>query len=297
MKKGFTLIELLVVIAIIAILAAILFPVFAKVREKARQTSCLSNEKQLGLAFAQYTQDNDESFPTDPNVYGQGWAGRIYPYVVSTGVFGCPDDPTQPADAGFTKLSYAFNGNLYGIFAPGQTYYTSGLQYVNIASDTSPASTVELFEIQVQDGADPTSGNNTPGDALTTLSGYASTTGINEYWSATGTGSISGYGHQYPNGHGDTGRYATGNIGNYPIATVNGITTGIHTGGANYLEIDGHAKWETPGQVSGGLSAAAPGNAEVHNTSNDQGIAAGTGSMTQAANNGGTTVALTFSPI
>src|SRR3984893_11508515 len=62
-SNGFTLIELLVVIAIIAILAAILFPVFAKVREKARQSSCASNEKQLGLAFAQYTQDYDEKLP------------------------------------------------------------------------------------------------------------------------------------------------------------------------------------------------------------------------------------------
>ena len=62
-KSGFTLIELLVLIAIIAILAAILFPVFAKVREKARQISCLSNMKQLGLGFAQYTQDNDEAYP------------------------------------------------------------------------------------------------------------------------------------------------------------------------------------------------------------------------------------------
>jgi prepilin-type N-terminal cleavage/methylation domain-containing protein len=60
-KKGFTLIELLVVIAIIAILAAILFPVFAKAREKARQASCQSNEKQLGLGFIQYTQDYDET--------------------------------------------------------------------------------------------------------------------------------------------------------------------------------------------------------------------------------------------
>ena len=60
---GFTLIELLVVIAIIAILAAILFPVFQKVRENARRTVCLSNEKQLGLAFIQYVQDSDETFP------------------------------------------------------------------------------------------------------------------------------------------------------------------------------------------------------------------------------------------
>ncbi len=62
-RTAFTLIELLVVIAIIAILAAILFPVFQKVREKARQTSCASNEKQLGLAFLQYNQDYDETFP------------------------------------------------------------------------------------------------------------------------------------------------------------------------------------------------------------------------------------------
>ena len=75
-RQGFTLIELLVVIAIIAILAAILFPVFAKAREKARQISCTSNMKQLGLAFMQYQQDNDEVLPNDGS--GQcgawGWA-------------------------------------------------------------------------------------------------------------------------------------------------------------------------------------------------------------------------------
>src|SRR5215469_16047426 len=101
-RKGFTLIELLVVIAIIAILAAILFPVFAKVREKARQTSCASNLKQLGLGYIQYYQDYDENFPCGtagaaawPRA-GIGWAGQIYPYVKSPGVYACPDDADTP---------------------------------------------------------------------------------------------------------------------------------------------------------------------------------------------------------
>src|SRR5579859_6093805 len=98
-KNAFTLIELLVVIAIIAILAAILFPVFAQAREKARAISCLSNMKQLGLAFLQYQQDYDESMPVpyyfifNPPTMGAqgGWGGGIYPYVKSSGVYACPD--------------------------------------------------------------------------------------------------------------------------------------------------------------------------------------------------------------
>src|ERR1022692_1536581 len=90
--NAFTLIELLVVIAIIAILAAILFPVFAKAREKARQTSCASNEKQLSLAMLQYVEDYDELF-TGLNNWGHDgdWATPLMPYVKSTGVFQCPD--------------------------------------------------------------------------------------------------------------------------------------------------------------------------------------------------------------
>jgi len=108
-KRGFTLIELLVVIAIIAILAAILFPVFQKVRENARRTACLSNMKQIGLAFTQYQQDTDEFFPErytktagaspqdtfSPVDHHQlSWKDSIYPYIKSYAVFKCPDNPT-----------------------------------------------------------------------------------------------------------------------------------------------------------------------------------------------------------
>ena len=110
MRKGFTLIELLVVIAIIAILAAILFPVFAQAREKARQTGCLSNVKQIGLGVQMYLQDYDEYVPrnafADPPRVAEGahftncssprWMDVMQPYVKNTQLHNCPSDPFAP---------------------------------------------------------------------------------------------------------------------------------------------------------------------------------------------------------
>jgi len=99
MRRGFTLIELLVVIAIIAILAAILFPVFARAREKARQTACLSNLKQMGLACMMYAQDYDEVLPRHcyqprPAIpFGDWpWSYAVQPYAKNTQLFRCPSN-------------------------------------------------------------------------------------------------------------------------------------------------------------------------------------------------------------
>lgn len=112
-KRAFTLIELLVVIAIIAILAAILFPVFARAREAARKSSCQSNLKQLGTAFAMYVQDFDETWPhvgggnwpvaTDSR---RNWAAQIFPYIRNRQVYKCPSDALR-------GIAVSYNANNY----------------------------------------------------------------------------------------------------------------------------------------------------------------------------------------
>jgi len=101
-KRGFTLIELLVVIAIIAILAAILFPVFARAREKARTASCQSNQKEIALAFKMYIGDFDEKYPGG----AEAVAEIIFPYIQNVQIYHCPSDSNLGAG---NEVSYAYN--------------------------------------------------------------------------------------------------------------------------------------------------------------------------------------------
>ncbi|MGQ9880984.1 MAG: prepilin-type N-terminal cleavage/methylation domain-containing protein [Armatimonadota bacterium] len=129
--RGFTLIELLVVIAIIAILAAILFPVFAQAREKARAAACLSNMKQLALGIQMYAQDYDEVYVGSygyANGWGQCpmfvWQDMIYPYIKNRQIFGCPSRPQQVFVRDNGRLNCAPVAALYGT-AVGQELGTS----------------------------------------------------------------------------------------------------------------------------------------------------------------------------
>jgi len=109
---AFTLIELLVVIAIIAILAAILFPVFARARENARRSSCQSNLKQIGIGVMQYTQDYDEKYLPRENGAGQ-WRALMQPYVKSTQLFKCPSNTSETTSNGISA-NYGINPHISG---------------------------------------------------------------------------------------------------------------------------------------------------------------------------------------
>ena len=139
-RRGFTLIELLVVIAIIAILAAILFPVFQKVRENARKAACQSNEKQLALGVTMYLQDSDETLPPTQQVDGTLWPTLINPYVKSDQIRVCPDD------VGGATNSYGLNELAFVDFTETPIPPPNAL-----SAFQSPSNTVMLGEVGTQD--------------------------------------------------------------------------------------------------------------------------------------------------
>ena len=163
-KAAFTLIELLVVIAIIAILAAILFPVFAQAREKARQTSCLSNTKQMATAVAMFSQDHNEYLPKaffndQPDYseswgqdYRTGWDATIYPYLKTTAVFQCPSADTNL----YTPPGSDPNHNLPGVvpqipFSTSYRYNVSNMENgpfdaLQLSKLDAPASDIVIAE-------------------------------------------------------------------------------------------------------------------------------------------------------
>jgi len=233
-RRGFTLIELLVVIAIIAILAAILFPVFARAREAARTSSCLSNTKQMGSAVMMYVQDYDEIFPwmwqggagsawvhipdgetASSNYYT--WAEFIQPYVKNRSVFQCPSKkyPTQAQMAYSTfPFSYLYNG------AAG-----TGLSGAAMASVEAPSTTVLLYD------------------------GYSTGSGtMDAWWYANDHASLlSGISVANP---------ASASPVAWPQSTMD--TVRRHNSGANVAFADGHSKWMNRATTSMFTRAADP---------------------------------------
>src|SRR6185312_11776534 len=208
-RAGFTLIELLVVIAIIAILAAILLPVFASARERARSSSCSNNLKQMSTAGIQYLQDNDEHLvpsyaACSPCADGLGWDGwtvGLQPYIKSDGVFKCPDGNEQNVRSDNNNYnSYAINHRI-GL-SNGGVFNASTLKF--------PASTLWIF-----DGPSFCNNNCRLSDGA----------GQGDEWSESWT---------YPPSGNDTGWFDAGS-NPYPIR---------HNGdGANYAFADGHVKF------------------------------------------------------
>ncbi|MES2463032.1 MAG: DUF1559 domain-containing protein [Armatimonadota bacterium] len=152
-RAAFTLIELLVVIAIIAILAAILFPVFAQAREKARQTSCGSNLKQIGLGVMQYSQDYDEVYPLTRNgtaTIGTGgttwglWKINIYPYLKSVNIYACPSGVAS------VEGTYTLPGGQVLKFAENYSYGGNEYVFANGGATTIvPVSQADLGQVSI----------------------------------------------------------------------------------------------------------------------------------------------------
>ena len=236
-ERGFTLIELLVVIAIIAILAAILFPVFAQAREKARQTSCLSNMKQTGLAFMQYLQDYDERFPamTCADSFGPScqepfngflsWNFTIQPYIKNQDVYICPSDPDR---ACFSKCGVA-GGYEPMLLAAGVRGALPTMTPQQCAQVYPLSYAANYYLSQTSHSPDRRPPGGMP---LAAIRSPAKLFVLSEYGKGTAPWSSTSYGTYYMipgyNSGSPTGRYRA---------------SSRHSGGRTWNFSDGHAKW------------------------------------------------------
>jgi prepilin-type N-terminal cleavage/methylation domain-containing protein/prepilin-type processing-associated H-X9-DG protein len=178
-KPGFTLIELLVVIAIIVVLAAILYPVFAQARAKAREATCTSNLRQIGMALIQYVDDNDEVMPAsyfpadDPTsvtaasnaTYYYKWMDAIFPYCKSEGIFDDPEDKESPPyhyRTGRDYGSYGQNGAYKSMYPCLMPPRTSSVETVQLSELAAPSQTIYVTDTNNADQTKPggkTNGN------------------------------------------------------------------------------------------------------------------------------------------